>query len=86
MDQFVIVVESNYQRGSANYHITHTDPTSQPAAKAQYDALHAGTDQLLPAVDGAVVVDVSDTQFLRLRKKLGAERLDRVTLGPATPQ
>lgn len=48
--------------------------------------LRAGTGQLLPAVDGAVVVDVSDTQFLRLRKKLGAQHLDRVTLGPATTQ
>lgn len=86
MDQFVIVVETDYQRGSANYRIAHTEPTSQDEARVQYDALHAGTDPLLPPVDGAVVVDVADTQFLRLRKKLGAQHLDRVTLGPATIQ
>lgn len=86
MEQYVVVVEAGYKSGSANYRVNHTDPMPEREARAVFDALHAGTSELLPGVDGAVVVDVSDTQFLRFRRKHGATSLDRVTLGAATTQ
>lgn len=38
------------------------------------------------AESGATVVDVSDTQFIRVRTSRGGTVLDRVTLGRATVQ
>ena len=51
-----------------------------------FGALRSGRSELLPAESGATVVDVTDTQFIRVRKSRGATVLDRVTLGRATVQ
>lgn len=86
MNQFVIVVETGYNSGSSNYRIKHTGSLSQDEAVNQFNALRAGTDQMFSAVDGATIVTVSDTQFLRLHKSLTGTMMDRVTMGSATTQ
>lgn len=86
MDEQIIVIETGYKRGSANYHIEHTDPMPQNEARAEYDAIRAGSSDRLPAADGAVIVEVSGNQFLRLRSKLGATLMDRVTIGSSSIQ
>lgn len=80
MDQFVIVIETGYKSGSANYRIHPTEPMSDQDARAEYDALHSGNSDALPSIEGAVVVDVSHTQFIRVHSARGATKLDRITL------
>lgn len=86
MSDHIIVIETGYKRGSANYRIELTDAMSRAESLAEFDALRAGTSDRLPAVDGARIIDLCETQFLRVRSRLGATMLDRVTLGPVAVQ
>lgn len=87
MSQYVIVVETGYKYASSNHRIDYTEPMSENDAMARFDALRAGTDDLLKAVNGATIADMSSTQFLRVRKKLSSGTvMDRVTVGQAAVQ
>lgn len=86
MSEQVIIIETGYKRGSANYHIEPTEPMPQNEARAEFEAIRTGTSDRLPAVDGSMIVELSDAQFLRVRSRLGATVLDRVTLGSVTYQ
>ena len=82
MNDYAIVIETDYKRGSANYHLELVGPLARAAAEEQFGRLRTGGDERLPVEADAVVVDASPTQFLRLRRVRGATVMDRVTLGP----
>ncbi len=86
MQDYAIVIETGYKRTSANYHIELVGPLSQAEAEEQFSLLRAGRDERLPAEAGAVVMDASANQFLRLRQVRGATVMDRITLGPTVDQ
>lgn len=86
MEEYLVVVESNFKRGSANYHIDTSGPLDQAAAEALMVQLRDGTSELLPARPGAAVVDLGPGQFVRVSHRHGATFLDRVTLGPVGRQ
>ncbi len=85
-EEYLVVVESGYKRGSANYQITVSDVLDRAAAEDLMAQLRAGTSDLLPARTGAAVVDLGPGQFLRVSSRHGATVLDRVTLGPVSRQ
>jgi hypothetical protein len=81
MAQYVIVLEQGYKRASMNHSISTTDPMGEEDARTAFDALRSGDrEDLLPPKSGAVLLEVSATEFLRLHKGMSSLTMDRVTL------
>lgn len=81
MSTHLILIETGYKTASANYKFATLGPMSLDEARTRFEALRSGTDRELPAEDGATVLEVTNTQFVRLRPGRSGTSLDRVTLG-----
>lgn len=77
----IVLIETGYKTASANYRFATLGPMSLDEARSRFEALRAGTDRELPAQPGAMVLEVTDTQFVRLCLGRTGTSLDRVTLG-----
>jgi hypothetical protein len=81
MNQYVITLELGLKRASMNHSIASTEPMDEADARLLFTELQAGRrEDLLPAKPGALLLEVTGTQFLRLHKGISSTALDRVSL------